>query len=107
MRSIEVPINLRYTFGISLASVFVATGPQFGFNMGNKFWSLPDTGDFQLKKSSFSWNIGAGVQLLNHLEIGVGYNIALSKYAKYTGIGGGSDASFKNSGWQIQAAYLF
>ncbi|MBP3774653.1 MAG: PorT family protein [Bacteroidaceae bacterium] len=107
LRSIEVPINLRYNFGISLASVFVATGPQFGFNLGNKGWALPNTTDFQLKKSSFSWNIGAGVQLINHLEVGIGYNIALSKYAKLTGVGTNADASFKSNSWQIQVAYLF
>ena len=51
-----------------------------------------------------SWNIGAGVKLINHLEIGLLYNIALSKYYKKAG---STDYDFKSNSFQIQAAYLF
>ncbi|MBQ0080243.1 MAG: porin family protein [Alistipes sp.] len=103
-KSIEVPINLRYQLGISLAKVYVMTGPQFGFQLGNSNWKNAAQ-DFELKKSNISWNVGAGVQLLSHLELGVGYNFALTKYAKALGVG--NDASFKANTWQVQVAYLF
>ena len=108
LKTIEIPINLRYSIGLaSLASLYVATGPQFGFNVGDKKWNWNNiTGaadGFELKKSNVTWNIGAGVKLLSHLEVGVGYNIALSKFAKkYAG-----DGNFKSNTWQFQVAYMF
>lgn len=110
-RSIEIPVNLRWTYGFSsLAAVYIATGPQFGFNVGNSKWTIDDSifangkETFKKKNMSTSWNIGAGVKLLKHLEVGLLYNIALSKYYK----GAGSDSyNFKSNSFQIQAAYLF
>ncbi|MBR4552097.1 MAG: PorT family protein [Bacteroidaceae bacterium] len=110
-RSIEIPINLRYTFGLSsLAAVYVATGPQFGFNVGNRKWDFSsiDAGlnsvKFKKQNMNTSWNVGAGVKLLGHLEVGLLYNIAISKYYKKAG---SDDYNFKSNSFQIQAAYLF
>lgn len=39
-RSIEIPINVKYNFGVGrVASIYVATGPQFGFNVGSRSWN--------------------------------------------------------------------
>ena len=109
-RSVEIPINLRYNFGVGkLASVYLATGPQFGFNVGNKNWkwkNVESTYEETFKKSnmSTSWNVGAGVKVLSHLEVGLLYNIALSKYYKAAG---SDDYNFKSNSFQIQAAILF
>lgn len=105
-KSIEIPVNVRYNIGLgSLASVYVATGPQFGFNVGNTKWSFDGIGDaFKMEKMNTSWNVGAGVRVLSHVELGVSYNIALSKYAKRYG---NEDYSFKANTFQVQAAYLF
>ncbi len=86
-RSICIPINLRYNIGIgSLASVYIATGPQFDFNVGSRNWNVfstsssdESTGIFRTENCSTSWNIGAGVRVLSHLEVGLGYNFGLSK----------------------------
>ena len=101
-RSLEIPLNLRYQLGISLAKVYVATGPQFGFQIGNDIWKSGGK-EFKLKNSNTTWNVGAGVQLFNHLELGAVYNIAISKYAKSLN----GDGTIKANTWQIQAAYLF
>lgn len=107
-RSIEIPVNLRYNIGLaSLASIYLATGPQFGFNVGNKSWGLDVnsvTQNFQKENMSTSWNIGAGVTLVKHLEVGLLYNIAISKYYKAAG---SNDYNFKSNSFQIQAAYYF
>jgi len=109
LKTIEIPVNLRFNFGMSsLASVYVATGPQFGFNIGDRSWSWKDVNSsvvdgFELKKSNVTWNIGAGVKMINHVEVGLGYNIALSKFAqRYAG-----DGNFKSNSFQIQVAYMF
>ena len=104
---IDIPINVKYTIGLgSLASVYGATGPQFSYNIGGK--SILD-GSYALNDSDFSWNIGAGVKLLGHLQVGYNYNIALGKTAEV------KDAnaidfvgkSFKNNTHQISVAYMF
>ena len=110
-RSIEIPVNLRYNFGVStLASVYVATGPQFGFNVGNRKWDFSSVSaglqNFKFKKQAMntSWNIGAGVKLINRVEVGLLYNIAISKYYKQAG---SEDYDFKGNSFQVQAAILF
>ena len=54
-RSLEIPLNLRYQLGISLAKVYVATGPQFGFQLGNDLISSVEY--MPIRESPF-WNIG-------------------------------------------------
>lgn len=113
-KSILVPVNARFNFGLgSTASIYLAAGPQVSFNVGDSEFNWKDKNDytntFQLKKSSFSINLGAGLSLMNHLEIGFAYNIGLGKTA---------DATFKQAtqdikddtapkSWQISAAYYF
>lgn len=79
-KSLVVPANLRLNFGLSSTlGIYVAGGPQFGFNVGDDKFDLLDTdalsSTFQLKKSSFSINVGAGIFLTKHLEVGLTYNI--------------------------------
>lgn len=118
LRSIEIPLNLRYTFGLGkIAAIYAATGPQIGFNIGNTEWKHVFDGQdttFKRQNMNVSWNIGAGVKLLKHLEIGISYNIAITKYAKVLSIAGVSEEdvssknyNFKTNTFQIQAAYLF
>lgn len=92
LRSISIPINLRYNIGLgSVASVYVATGPQFDFNVGNSSWDnvllsnmLGTSGNstFSSENMTTSWNVGAGVKILDRVEVGIGYNFALSKTAE-------------------------
>lgn len=104
LKTIEIPVNLRWQFGLkSLAAVFVATGPQFGFNIGGKDVNAFNTEIYRFKNSILSWNIGAGAKLLKHLEVGASYNIALSKFAKITGTNG----SMKSNSFQVHVGYFF
>lgn len=42
-RAINIPINLRYNIGLgSMAGIYLAAGPQFGFNIGDKTFSFDD-----------------------------------------------------------------
>lgn len=104
-RSINVPINLRYGVGLgSLASVYLAAGPQFGFNVGQKNYFGED--GFKFKESNFSVNVGAGVSLINHVEVGFTYNIAVGKTGEISGADGAKINARANS-WQVSAAYYF
>ena len=87
-RYLSVPINLRYDMGIgSLATVYVATGPQFDMALGSKNWDITDpnyTGNDVFKSESWttSWNVGAGVKVLDTVELNVTYNFGLSDVTK-------------------------
>lgn len=78
--SINIPINLRYNIGLgSLAAVYLAAGPQFGVNVGGKSIGLGTLGTYSMSDTNFSINVGAGVTLLSHVEVGFTYNIACGK----------------------------
>ena len=77
---IDVPLNAKYSIGLgSLGSIYGATGPQFSFNIGddNIF-----NHKYELKSSAFSWNIGAGIKILKHIQLGYRYNIPISDTAE-------------------------
>lgn len=116
LRSINVPINVRYTFGMSsLAAIYLAAGPQFGYNIGDKnVFSYVDeegAGGFELKKSNFSVNVGAGVTLMSKFEIGATYNIACGKTGEFNAIDAAGKQIFSKgsrmNSWQVSAAYYF
>lgn len=114
-QSINIPINLRYTFGLgSIAGIYLAAGPQIGFNVGDKNFDMLKVANYKLKSSNFSVNLGAGVTLLKHLEVGFNYNIACGKTGEVTGksvasdmIKNLADSEGKSNAWQISAAYYF
>lgn len=121
--SLEIPINLKYSIGLGdMAGVFIAVGPSFGFNLKNDDFSadfLPDnqSGNFlenAYKKAEVSLNFGVGVKLINHIQLGVNYNLPLTESSKTKVMDGeigsalfGKDKTFKNNTWQISLAYLF
>ncbi len=109
-KSIEIPINLRWTVGFSsLIGAYVAVGPQFGFNVGDRW--VDNVCEF--KKNTTSFNVGAGLKLLGHLQVGANYNFALKDNGKIhsdnpndftTNI---TTIGFKQNTWQVSVAYLF
>lgn len=115
--TIEIPINLRYNIGLGKkAGIYIATGPQFGFALNNMAWeNLGSGANFDRHNMNTTWNIGAGVRLLNHLEIGVGYNFALSNTGKaiFENFGGHVGEShdyqlkYRTNTAQVQLTYLF
>ncbi len=112
-RSINIPVNLRYSIGLgSLASVYLAAGPQWGYNIGSKTFDLGNNTKYEMSESNFSVNLGAGVSLLKHLEVGFTYNIAVGKTGEANVWNGVSEAwNQVNKGradaWQVSAAYYF
>ena len=115
-QSINIPINLRYGVGLGItASVYLFAGPQFGFNVGDKNQSIfKDMGEWRLKSSTFSVNVGLGAMLLSHLQISANYNIACGKTGETTvssALGELAQSAAKKRGranaWQIGLAYYF
>ena len=104
-QTIQIPVNLRYGFGLGdIATIYLFAGPQFGFNVGNNDKKLP-VGEWSLKTANISGNAGLGAMFLNHLQVSVNYNFALSKSAEVTV--NGVTSKVKNNAWQIALAYYF
>ena len=103
-KSIQIPVNARYNIGLgSEAGIYLAVGPQFGFPVGDKVYNTK-VGEYRLKDANLSINFGAGIYLLEHLEIGFTYNLAAGKSGEFTGY---SDIDTHNNAWQIGAAIYF
>ena len=108
-QSIQIPINVRYGIGLgSSASIYFFAGPQFGFNVGDK--TITSTvADWTFKSSNFSANVGAGLMLLNHLQVSVNYNFAFGKTGDFSvdALGQVFKEDAKLNAWQIGVAYFF
>lgn len=100
---LDIPINLKYTIGLgSMLGVYVAAGPDFYFNFsGDKVYE--DAGRLSKKNAQVGINLGAGLKLIKHLQVGFNYNIPLNKTAEWKD----ADLSYKTKMWQISAAYIF
>ena len=117
-QGIEIPVNLKYSIGLgSSASIYFAAGPSFYFNMksDDDFTFNSVAGSLDYDKSEVSLNLGAGVKLLRHLQLGVNYNMGLTDSAKAKIDSSNSSdiwnvingESYKSKMWQVSVAYLF
>ena len=109
-QSIEIPVNLKYNIGLgSMLGVYIAAGPQFGFGLNDDKVDYGDGSRFACKNSNLSLNVGAGVKLLRHLQVGATYNIPLGKTAEVEGVAEAADMAFsaKLKTWQVSVAYMF
>lgn len=105
-KSIEIPINLKWNIGFSsLVGAYIAVGPQFGFNVGDRWFN----NICEFKKNTTSFNVGAGLKLLSHLQVGANYNFALKDNGKIhmEDLGDLTTIGFKQNTWQVSVAYLF
>lgn len=111
---IDIPINLKWKINIpvvaKIVKPYIFTGPSFAF-LANKD-AIVDAWEHQTV--DVDWNLGIGVELFSHLQIGASYGWGLTntfKLAdKYAGteIGAGlSEIEGKSNCWTITAAYLF
>jgi hypothetical protein len=102
-QGLEIPINLKYTFGLGdMAGIYLAVGPDFFFNF--KDIDLKNL-DGTKKSANVGLNLGAGVKLVNHLQIGVNYQIGLGD--SFNIKNAGKSLKNKTNVWQVSLAYMF
>ncbi len=118
-QSIDVPLYLRYELSLPVMNnyvePFIAVGPQFGWNIGEKSITLENVADlasseYNIKDSNISLNFGLGVILFDHLQIHGNYNLALGKTADITGTVLNlrkEITEVKTNTWQVSLAYIF
>lgn len=100
---LDIPVNLKWKFGLPAVKGYLAAGPYIGFRLGGD--DILDDLLGQVKEKTFAagLNFGAGVELISLLQVGVNYGLGLTdnySISKY-------DVSSKNCGWSITAAILF
>ena len=106
LKSVEIPVNLKWTLGLgSTFGVFIAAGPQFGFSINDGWKQLME----ESNKSFVSVNVGAGLKLLRHLQVGVNYNIGASKLGDMIvdSSEGKLLSGIRKNSWQVSLAYMF
>lgn len=102
---LDLPVHLKWKFGLPIVKVYLATGPNFSFRVGgDKLWDIPDNVSGQIKAKSFGtgWDFGVGAEVFNHLQVGLNYNLGLTNNFEIK-----NSESGKNRGWMITAAILF
>lgn len=105
---LAIPVNLKYNFGMSsIAGFFLNGGPQFSCRIGEKNRTWDDYG-YDSKTWATSFNVGAGVRLGGHLDLGANYNFTVGKSGSYYNRATGTDRyNTRNNGWQIYIGYVF
>lgn len=101
---IDVPVNLKWKFGLPIVKAYLAAGPYASFRVGgDKIWNVLSD---QLETKSFGagLNFGAGVEVFNHLQVGFNYELGLTDNFSAEKL---DLSSNKNRGWTISAAILF
>lgn len=112
---IDIPVNFKWKIGMfglgKIISPFITTGPDFSFLCSKQ--NFKDAWDS--RKFDFAWNVGAGVQLLNKVQVAASYGFGITNSASGEPLQGSSigsdiknlDFKGKNRSWTITLAYLF
>ncbi len=108
---IEIPLNLKWRISVpvinNIIRPYIFTGPSFAFLTSKK----AITNAFKNRSCDVAWNVGAGVELLKHVQVGASYGFGMTKAFETLGtVAGGEESGIINSRtrcWTITAAYLF
>lgn len=77
---LEVPVDIMFVFPVANNfEVLSKTGPMLGFGVAA---SEKEVFDEAFKRFHLAWNVGLGIQVLNHHRISFDYNFGLNNIAK-------------------------
>lgn len=101
-----IPINIKYKFQVPGVSGIVApylfTGPEFGIKLDKNIKDAIETRTCQV-----AWNIGIGLELVRHIQVGASYGFGINNIAKKALDTNAPDYKVKNNYWTVTAAWLF
>lgn len=117
---IDIPINLKWKIGIpvinKIISPIIYTGPDFLFALNKSKLDVVDVMYIKDNKTcEVGWNVGIGVELLQHLQINAGYCFGLNEVANCLKLSYSSSypnnddwvLKAKKNYWTVSLAYLF
>lgn len=103
---LEIPINIKYKFQIpvvaSIIKPYIFTGPNFAFKLDKDVLDALETHTCQV-----AWNVGLGVELINHLQIGASYGFGINNILDNNDYLNVADIKANNNYWTVTAAWLF
>jgi len=118
--TLDIPVNLKMKFSlVKVFGIYVAAGPYVSFKLDNQgsYSSNQETVKMEWMNKNFGvgLNIGGGIELIKHLQIGVNYQFALnddyssnSAFTDYVGnVIQPSGINGKTRIWSITAAFFF
>ena len=115
---LEIPINIKYKLSLpalgNVVTPYAFTGPSFSFLLNTSDLTDGLSKYFERNRVDIAWNLGVGVELFNHLQIGASYGWGMNKLLNtvdgYSGILG-ENVKYLGEGkkncWTVTAAYLF
>lgn len=120
-KTVDLPVYLRYELSLPVVNKFLepflAVGPQWSWNVGDKTFSVGDIlagsqnfSEYTLRSSNLSLNLGLGAIVLDHIQVHANYNIALgstSDYREATDAALNLVTKSKTNTWQVSVAYIF
>ena len=103
---LEIPLNIKYKISLPVVGNFISpyifTGPSFAFKLDKETFNY-----LRSKTCQVAWNVGLGLQLVKHLQIGASYGFGINNVANITGLVNAQQFKVKNNYWTVTAAYLF
>ena len=114
-KMVTIPANVRLTFGSrSALGLFVYAGPQIGFSLNDDEKVYDQVRTWKYKESNFSVNLGAGLLLLDCLQVSVNYNVVCGKTADVTWVSARDKVedeleskTARANAWQLSATIYF
>ena len=104
---IDIPVHVRYRLAIPGVEKVVApcvfTGPNMSVIIKDRKGIQDESSNTRM-----SWDVGAGVDLFNHLRVTASYGIGMKKAMKYIGQDyDGHHVEGKDNCWTVSAAFMF
>lgn len=110
-QQIAIPINLNYSVGLGdIASISFFAGPQWNINIISNEFEWNKVKSYLLNNSTFSINVGLGINVFSNLQIRGSYNIACGKSRDVTFENIANNiirAKKNNNSWQIGIVLFF
>lgn len=107
-RGLDVPVNLKFVFGLGRTlGLYLSAGPAFFFDFEKNKRVFPiQEMSWEKRQIEVAANLGLGVRLLRHFQLGISYNMPLKNSAQVI-TNGVEQAAYKAKTWQLSAAYIF
>jgi len=107
---LEIPLNVRYSFDLRILALYLATGPQYNYCLSGS-GTLEELYGSRLEdysRSTWGWNVGGGVEILNRLQVGLTYTIPISSSGELSAANMANVfTNFKQKTFKIRLAYYF
>ena len=110
LSNIEIPLNLRYDFSLfKVLAIYLATGPQYNYCLSSDATIAELYGNANgISRSTWGWNVGGGLELFDHLQLGVTYTIPISDSGSLTWADATNIISnYKQKTVKVRLAYYF